>query len=424
MNRFNYLFIFLILIPFSLHGQKSNILVIEIADFYHFKNGAISLTFDDGVPNQFSIGREVLDKFNFKGTFFIITEGANNWDIIRDMVKDGHEIGSHTLTHPKLTEISLEDIRRQMEQSKIEIESNIKDYQCISFSYPNGLSNENIRQYASKVYQGARSTNGGYVPPEISYYFKLPSFVLVSNTKLDFANKLVDSAIHNNSWLIETFHGFDNQGYEPVSSNLFLDHLQYIKSKEDYLWVTTFGNAIRYFKERQSAKIELIDSSFNYYKLNVTDDLPDSIYDFPLTMRIKIPDQWTQIKVLQNNINVNFQLQSDVCNNQYVVFDAIPDRGEITITSEKVATLDSANCNYCNPVAFPNPFNQTLSVLSGPLIKGTIHIYGSSGACIFNGELDSERFKIDTSAWSKGVYIIMIKLNNSSKIIKRIVVKQ
>ena len=416
----------ILIIPAFLQAQIKKELFIEIADFYEFKSAAVSLTFDDGSVNQFTVGLKGLDSMSFKGTFFINPGflGEKNWALMKNLIKAGHEVGSHTMTHPHLKEINLDQARIEIKQSKAVIEQNINNYQCISFAYPFGESNENIRQITSSYFQAARTTDGGFFPVDASYNFKIPGFLFSSGTKLITANKWVNNAIHNNKWIVEIFHGFENDGWSPISSSLYLSHLQYIKSKEDYLWVTTFGNAIKYFKEHQSAKIELTDSSFNYYKLNVTDNLPDSIYDFPLTMRVKIPDRWTQIKVLQNNITVNFQLQSDVCKNQYVVFDVIPDHGEMTITSEKVATLDSANCNYCNPIAFPNPFNQTLSILSGPLIKGTIHIYGSSSACIFTGELDSEHFKIDTSTWSKGVYIMMINLNDSSKIIKRIVVKQ
>src|SRR4051795_1571525 len=45
----------------------------EIAKWQYGKNGAVSLTYDDGSINQFRFAVPIMDSFGFPATFFIIT---------------------------------------------------------------------------------------------------------------------------------------------------------------------------------------------------------------------------------------------------------------------------------------------------------------------------------------------------------------
>ena len=45
----------------------------EITTWQHDKSAAISLTFDDGSPNQFSQALPILNKLSIPATFYIIT---------------------------------------------------------------------------------------------------------------------------------------------------------------------------------------------------------------------------------------------------------------------------------------------------------------------------------------------------------------
>lgn len=60
-----------------------------------------------------------------------------NWDQIREMSAHGIEFGGHTLTHPILTRISLEEAEREIRGSKAAIEKEL-GREIYSFAYPNG----------------------------------------------------------------------------------------------------------------------------------------------------------------------------------------------------------------------------------------------------------------------------------------------
>jgi peptidoglycan/xylan/chitin deacetylase (PgdA/CDA1 family) len=62
-----------------------------------------------------------------------------SWDQVRELDRHGIEFGGHTITHPILTRISLEQARQEIEGSKAEIEEQL-GHPIFSFAYPNGMS--------------------------------------------------------------------------------------------------------------------------------------------------------------------------------------------------------------------------------------------------------------------------------------------
>lgn len=71
----------------------------------------ILVTFDDsGSPEQVKAILKTLDELNWKGAFFPIGKWAlDNWDLIEEIQKRGHIVGSHTMTHPDLEDLLEKD---------------------------------------------------------------------------------------------------------------------------------------------------------------------------------------------------------------------------------------------------------------------------------------------------------------------------
>lgn len=64
--------------------------------------GAVSITFDDGTQNQLDEALPLLDKYNLKGTFYIMPSGRDweaNYLMWQKAAACGHEIGNHTRSH-------------------------------------------------------------------------------------------------------------------------------------------------------------------------------------------------------------------------------------------------------------------------------------------------------------------------------------
>jgi peptidoglycan/xylan/chitin deacetylase (PgdA/CDA1 family) len=91
----------------------------------------ICLFFDDGYKNQRDVVVPVLDKYNFKATFSIITDSIGqgtdlmeymNVDEIKDLARDGMDIASHTVTHPHLLTLSDQELHDEIFNSKKTLE--------------------------------------------------------------------------------------------------------------------------------------------------------------------------------------------------------------------------------------------------------------------------------------------------------------
>jgi peptidoglycan/xylan/chitin deacetylase (PgdA/CDA1 family) len=117
-----------------------------------------------------------LKKFGFSAVIFLVadpTRQTNFWDIdepqvrlvntkqIREMSAAGIEFGSHTVTHPNLTQCSLEQIRKEFVASKQVIEQ-LTGKEIISLAYPYGAVNETIKSIAAETgYTFGIATNSG-----------------------------------------------------------------------------------------------------------------------------------------------------------------------------------------------------------------------------------------------------------------------
>ena len=72
------------------------------------------------------------------------------WQMLREMSRDGLEIGSHTCSHPLLKQLDHNNLTHELLDSKLSIERNL-NVQCRSFAYPVGGSSGFSRHLAEAV---------------------------------------------------------------------------------------------------------------------------------------------------------------------------------------------------------------------------------------------------------------------------------
>jgi peptidoglycan/xylan/chitin deacetylase (PgdA/CDA1 family) len=122
------------------------------------KEVQIVLTFDDGFEECYTVIAPLLEKYGVRGSFFInanyIESGMSyqnqfskrihlnskkpmSWAQVKDLHDRGHLIGSHTLDHENLSNLSEEDIEVQIVKNKEVLEQKIQ-YHCEHFAWPYG----------------------------------------------------------------------------------------------------------------------------------------------------------------------------------------------------------------------------------------------------------------------------------------------
>jgi peptidoglycan/xylan/chitin deacetylase (PgdA/CDA1 family) len=129
------------------------------------------ITFDDGYDSQFLTAKGILDEFNIKATFFIITGFVNqlntwnekrtyaashlSWEQITELQQQGHVIGSHGISHRALNTLTDEEIEKEYAQSRSVLEEQLGS-PIDFFAYPYGI--DPMKPSISKYYKLAFAT--------------------------------------------------------------------------------------------------------------------------------------------------------------------------------------------------------------------------------------------------------------------------
>ena len=157
----------------------------------------VGITFDDGYCNVLENALPVLKANGFTATNYFVAgqlAGSNVWDHaqgippsplmtpdqIRAWSAAGMEVGSHTVDHLDLPNVSLEIARDQIVRSRQVLEG-IVQKPVTAFCYPYGHETPPLRQLVWQAgYSNATTTEGGLVRPDDDP-FGLPR-VLVART--------------------------------------------------------------------------------------------------------------------------------------------------------------------------------------------------------------------------------------------------
>jgi peptidoglycan/xylan/chitin deacetylase (PgdA/CDA1 family) len=105
----------------------------------------VMLTFDDTDEEQFSIGAKEMDRYGFKGVYFIMTVSINRprymtKEQLKQLSDNGNNVEAHTWDHHMVTKYEGEDWDKQLVTPRKTIE-NITGKSATYFAYPFGLWN-------------------------------------------------------------------------------------------------------------------------------------------------------------------------------------------------------------------------------------------------------------------------------------------
>jgi peptidoglycan/xylan/chitin deacetylase (PgdA/CDA1 family) len=121
----------------------------------------VTTSWDDEHTSNLRLA-ELLRSVNLPATFYVPTASlgigqAMTGGDLCDLAAQGFEIGAHTVTHPVLTEISVEQMRSEVTDCKIRLEE-ILGREVVSFCYPKGkYNNEVVQALRNAGYRGART---------------------------------------------------------------------------------------------------------------------------------------------------------------------------------------------------------------------------------------------------------------------------
>ncbi len=106
----------------------------------------IMLSFDDSHEEHYSIAAKQMEKYGFRGVFFVMTVAIDkpnylSHDEIKALSDEGHVVACHTYDHPLVTKLQGEEWTKQIDESKKLLEQ-ITRKPVYYFAYPYGQWNE------------------------------------------------------------------------------------------------------------------------------------------------------------------------------------------------------------------------------------------------------------------------------------------
>lgn len=152
--------------------RQSGLPVVDPEDLASDAAGpsGIVLTFDDATSDHFDIVRPLLDDFGMRAIFYVPTGSLDQGGYLtaRQMLAlagDGHSIGSHSVTHPRLTEVGADEALLEMSDSAAVIE-NLSGRRPLHFAPPGGIYNKTVQHLAQRAgYLSFRTMDWGYNRP-------------------------------------------------------------------------------------------------------------------------------------------------------------------------------------------------------------------------------------------------------------------
>ena len=150
----------------------------------------VAVTFDDAYRSVIRLALPILAEYGLPGTVFAPTAyiGADrpmrwpgidrwhgtfheselipcSWPELEQLVGAGWEVGSHTRTHPRLPELTDDELMTELSESRRECEQHLA-VPCRSIAYPYGAANRRVAEAAADAgYSFAAELPGSFRTP-------------------------------------------------------------------------------------------------------------------------------------------------------------------------------------------------------------------------------------------------------------------
>ncbi len=127
-------------------------------------SGRLSITFDDALSSVYNLAFPEMERIGATGTVFVISDligrkyaehRVMSERMLKSLILNGWEIGSHTRTHRNLTTLSDGEVMAELQESKKRLKQFTPN--VTSLAYPFGASDNRVEALVSRQYSCART---------------------------------------------------------------------------------------------------------------------------------------------------------------------------------------------------------------------------------------------------------------------------
>ena len=349
----------------------------EITKVADGRDAIVSIVHDDGIYNTATYLNQKLGELGLKGSVAVVAQNINEsnraqWQAIWD---DGNlNLESHSYTHTymgqsdeaetalvngSIYEVPAGKMTKEIVGSQEYLREMFPGQRVLNFIKPGvgtiktadgSASLPQISKEAMELikenYISARSTgNTAYtkqgvdtIPPK-DYYTTYCWMVQNNETGEEWITA-VEEAVAEKAWSSFLFHGISenaptNNEAKTQEVDKLLEKIAELE-KAGKVWVPFYADAIMYTKESISAKAIIMDYTTNpdeddIIEIIVTDELDNDIYNYPLTVKTKVPASWAKADFIQGErteVLTSFVEDGET----YVYAHVVPDSGVATLS--------------------------------------------------------------------------------------------
>ena len=251
---------------------------IIIAKFPENKEAAVSFTFDDGYPSGYETIAPLFEQYGYSASFFLIVGNIRDeasWDKWRKLANQGFEIGNHSLTHLNLKDVYDTAILKKEICDSYDILKEKMGKAPFSFAHPYHCSNPIANAFIFSKHYASRLD-----PKNFCQWEAWPS-----KTGEGYVKKKINQAMAKNLWYVPCAHGIGD-GWGPISKDLLVNILDYVKLNESRIYVDKFETIAKYTIERENTSL-VVSSTENGKVIELRSLLDENVFNMPLVIVLK-----------------------------------------------------------------------------------------------------------------------------------------
>lgn len=279
-----FLIIIFAIVELSISAQP---LTVRVAPYYQGRKAALSLTFDDGLQEHYTLLRQELNSRGLRATFAIIGSKVGSmmrssqdkamgisgtpcmtWQMIQQLAADGHEIGSHGWEHKNVTKLPAEQLRYEVQHNDSIIMMHTGRFP-MSYFYPGNQKDSVTIAFCERSRVGSRT------------------FQTSIGSKRDtlWLRQWIDGLVEQGKWGIGMTHGITT-GYDHFTDPQILwSFLDYVVACQNNLWVAPFSEVAAYICERDNIELR-VNQKDDHVEICPVSTLCPNTYHQPLTLII------------------------------------------------------------------------------------------------------------------------------------------
>ncbi|MGI5867918.1 MAG: polysaccharide deacetylase family protein [Kiritimatiellia bacterium] len=323
------------------------------------KFAACCITIDDNCQPDHAWWLKLADELGIRLTWFVITDNVVKnagrkgtfqgcWEEWQALADAGHSIQSHTTNHrsdppeknrtPDTTLLTEAELSAMYRDSLAVINANITNNVACCIAYPSGDAHPDV------LAKHAIAARGVYGVPSCANAI---NYLCTNKGSGDpaYTDIVLEGATDRGpTWLRskkELKRGLNIVLYHLVHAGRSDEEraknaaqaeaeVRHVASQKDRLWVDTFDRVMKYGQERDSATLSVLENTPRKIVLEVKDRMDDTFFDFPLTVKVRLPDAWTSVKSTQDGKPVKTRIVEHA-DARFALVPVVPDRGEVVL---------------------------------------------------------------------------------------------